>query len=196
MPTICGKCQLVRPQSTDAPVWQCPGCGVAYNKAADVRSSAMSPVRQRPHRTHVASDGEGLPWGKWLLLVLLIGGAYLGYQAVQKRGLSGDGMASIASRLSDSSNNSAEQLAALAANSKPGDVFMYTADWCPNCRAAKGWMAQYNFQYEQCDIDKDHGCKAKLDSLGGDGIPYLIVKGHHMREGFDSQEFVAALQGK
>jgi glutaredoxin len=194
MPTICAKCQLVRPESTDAPVWQCPGCGVAYNKAADARG-ATSPVVQRPRRAEVASNGDGIPWGKWLLALILIGGAYAGYQAVQKRGWTGgEGVTSIATRLKGGS--SAEQLAALAASSKPGDVFMYTADWCPNCRAAKGWMAQYGFKYEQCDIDKDHGCKSKLDSLGGDGIPYLIVKGHHMRDGFDSEGFVAALQAK
>jgi glutaredoxin/predicted RNA-binding Zn-ribbon protein involved in translation (DUF1610 family) len=194
MPTICAKCQQVRPENTNVPVWQCPGCGVAYNKAADARSAASSTGHRPEKRTYAVSDGDGLPWGKWLMLLLLIGGAYLGYQVVQKRGPADVNVSSLASKLSG--NSSAEQLAALAASSKPGDVYMYTADWCPNCRAAKGWMAQYGFQYEQCDIDKDHGCKSKLDSLGSDGIPYLIVKGHHMREGFDSQEFVAALQGK
>ena len=195
MPTICAKCQLVRPESTDAPIWQCPGCGVAYNKAADARGAA-STMGQRPRRAQVAaSNGDGIPWGKWLLALILIGGACVGYQAVQKRGwTAGEGVASIATRLKGGS--SAEQLATLAANAQPGDVFMYTADWCPNCRAAKGWMAQYGFKYEQCDIDKDHGCKSKLDGLGGDGIPYLIVKGHHMRDGFDSEEFVAALQAR
>lgn len=195
MPTICAKCQLVRPENSDAPIWQCPGCGVAYNKAADARGAASSSTGHRSQqRTHAVPDGDGLPWGKWLMILLLAGGVYLGYQVIQKRGPAGVNVSSLASKLSG--NSSVEQLAALAASSKPGDVFMYTADWCPNCRAAKGWMAEYGFQYEQCDIDKDHGCKSKLDSLGGDGIPYLIVKGHHMREGFDSQEFVAALKSK
>jgi hypothetical protein len=30
-----------------------------------------------------------------------------------------------------------------------------------------------------------------LDPQGG--VPYLIVKGQHMKDGFDSDEFVAAL---
>ncbi|WP_431113182.1 glutaredoxin family protein [Variovorax paradoxus] len=91
-------------------------------------------------------------------------------------------------------DDSADQLAALAAGTQASDVFMFSADWCPNCREAKSWMDQHGFKYEQCDIDRDHGCQARLASLGGDGIPYLIVRGHHMRDGFDSQEFAAALR--
>jgi ribosomal protein L37AE/L43A len=32
MPTICPKCNTVRPSETTAPEWQCPACGVAYAK--------------------------------------------------------------------------------------------------------------------------------------------------------------------
>ena len=45
------------------------------------------------------------------------------------------------------------QVTELAAASQPQDVLFYTADWCPYCRAAKGWMQQYGFKYQECDID-------------------------------------------
>ena len=65
MPTICGKCQLVRPEDTNVPAWECPGCGVAYNKAGDGRGAASSSsIGQRPRRAGAAtvSQGDGLPW--------------------------------------------------------------------------------------------------------------------------------------
>ncbi|MCH9672400.1 MAG: hypothetical protein K0U93_13235 [Gammaproteobacteria bacterium] len=32
MPRTCPKCRLVRPANTAAPSWQCPRCGIAYDK--------------------------------------------------------------------------------------------------------------------------------------------------------------------
>ncbi|WP_432728899.1 glutaredoxin domain-containing protein [Variovorax sp. W6] len=165
---------------------------MAYNKAAD--AARPNPYqRQRQHPGTALGDG-GFAWGKWLLVLALIVGCYAIYQMAGKRGLTSESVGSLDSRLGRS--DSSEQLAELAAGTQAGDVFVFSADWCPNCREAKGWMEQHSFKYEQCDIDRDHGCKARLASLGGDGIPYLIVKGHHMRDGFDSQEFVAAMRSR
>ena len=194
MPTICAKCQLVRPEDATVPVWQCPGCGVAYNKASDAQRAPASSAKARQHHTRAASapGSGGFSWIQWLLVLSLILGGFAGYRMALKRDWTDESVDSIASRVGR--DGSPAQLAALAASVKPGDVFIFSADWCPNCHEAKGWMAQHGFAYEQCDIDKDHGCKARLGSLGGDGVPYLIVRGHHMRDGFDSREFAAALQ--
>ena len=150
------------------------------------------PDRRLQKYAHPSSGAGDFAWSKWLLVLVLIVSCYLGYQKAHKRGSSGDGIGSIASRAGRV--NSADQLATLAADTQASDVFMFSADWCPNCREAKSWMGQHGFKYEQCDIDRDHGCQARLASLGGDGIPYLIVRGHHMRDGFDSREFAAALR--
>lgn len=88
---------------------------------------------------------------------------------------------------------STDQLAALAARTQPEDVVLYGASWCPNCAAAKQWMGSYGFRYQECDVEKSPACAAEFRSLGADGIPYLVVKGHHMKDGFDSDEFIAAL---
>jgi glutaredoxin len=193
MPIICAKCQLVRPEDAAVPVWQCLGCGVAYNKAADAPRVPLPLTGQRPHHyAHGVSGAGDFSWPKWLLVLALIAGCYAGYQMALKRGWTSESVGSIASRLGGSYNP--EQLAALAAGTQAGDVFVFSADWCPNCREAKSWMNQHGFKYEQCDIDKDHGCQARLASLGGDGISYLIVRGHHMKDGFDSEEFAAALR--
>lgn len=193
MTTICANCRLIRPENTEAPAWQCPGCGVAYIKAGEARSPAAT-WRQQPAPV-TSGTSKGIGWGKWLTILALAWGAYVGFQAAHKKGLNRpEGIGSIALHLGG--NTTAEQLASLAARTQPGDVLMYSADWCPNCREAKGWMDQYGFKYEICDIEKGAGCLQQIKSLGGDGVPYLIVKGHHMKDGFDSEEFVAALSMK
>lgn len=195
MPTICAKCKLVRPENATVPVWQCSGCGVAYNKAADALPAPLPSTGQWPRsQTHAESRGGGFPWLKWMFVLALIVGCYAGYQIAAKRGLTGESIGSLSSRLGRDAGP--EQLSALAAGTQDGDIFVFSADWCPNCREAKNWMDRYGFKYEQCDIDRDHGCRARLASLGGDGIPYLIVRGHHMRDGFDPREFVAAMRSK
>lgn len=193
MSIVCPKCRLERPDNATTPIWQCPGCGVAYNKSADASSrhlqSARGRSRYQPHAQF--ADGK-LSWLQSLLACALLMGGYVGYRISTERGWIGDGMGILASRMSR--NDSPEHLAALATRTQAGDIFVFSAEWCPNCREAKRWMERHGFAYQQCDIDRDHGCQARLASLGGKGIPYLIVKGRHMREGFDSEEFVAALR--
>ena len=87
------------------------------------------------------------------------------------------------------------QLQQLAAASAAGDVQMFSASWCPNCASARSWMDQYGFKYELCDIETSPACKSQLFSLDAQGgIPYFIVKGKHMGDGFDSEEFINILK--
>lgn len=198
MPIICPKCHTMRPAGANVPDWQCPACGVAYAKAGG--DAAATPAVQRAGAAQVrgaaprAGDGmfAGVPWGKLLVGLAIVVGAWVGFH---KSGLGIAGTQPGISRASHvGANPSADQLTQLAASTQPGDVLMYSAAWCPNCTQAKGWMAQYGFKVEVCDIDTGAGCKAQLLSLDPQGgVPYLVVKGHHMKDGFDSDEFIAAL---
>jgi glutaredoxin len=160
---------------------------VAYAKVGSSELAA-SPIRTvfQPRKS------QGLPWGKVLMVLAILYGAWSGFQNFKAR--SGGEVGSIASRVG--SNLSGEQLTALAASNGPGDVVFYTAPWCPYCAEAKTWMAHYGFKYEECDIQARGECASQLRALGGDGVPYLVVKGQHMKDGFDSDEFVAALKNK
>jgi glutaredoxin len=119
-----------------------------------------------------------LGFGLWqLLTVLLLAG--LGWWSIQKLAQPGGG----------------KELADLAARSQASDVLIYSAPWCANCAAAKKWMGQQGFKYEECNVEASKDCAAQLRSLDPQGgVPYLIVKGQHMKDGFDSDEFVAALR--
>jgi glutaredoxin len=89
---------------------------------------------------------------------------------------------------------SVDQLKQLASAVKTNEVVIYTTTHCPYCAQAKSWMSQYGFVYTECDTDVSSTCAAELRALGGNGVPYLVVRGHHMKDGFDSDEFVAALR--
>jgi glutaredoxin len=85
-------------------------------------------------------------------------------------------------------------MADLAARAQASDVLIYSAPWCANCAAAKQWMVQQGFKFEECNVEASKDCAAQLRSLDPQGgVPYLIVKGKHMKDGFDSDEFLAAL---
>lgn len=86
-----------------------------------------------------------------------------------------------------------DELARLAANAHTEDVLIYTTTDCPYCAQAKAWMTQYGFKFTECDAQVREDCARELAELSS-GVPYLIVRGHHMKDGFDSDEFIAALQ--
>ena len=154
MPIVCPKCNAVRPSETPAPDWQCPACGVAYAKVG-----GEPPLRGEAPRSRYlesAAQSDGIPWRKLFGVLLAALALYAGYQAAHNK-------VSIGGSLLDSGASlSEQQVADLAAVSQPQDVLFYTADWCPYCRAAKGWMQQYGFKYQECDVDKQAGCAQQL----------------------------------
>lgn len=86
------------------------------------------------------------------------------------------------------------ELQALAATVAAEDVVMYTTTECVYCAQAKNWLHRYGFAYTECNMSIDRQCESEFMGHGGTGTPYLIVRGHHMSEGFDSEEFLVALQ--
>lgn len=191
-PISCPKCRHIRQPHEQAPLWQCPACGVAYAKAGDARGPAVL------SRTAPARPERRLAWGRWLALTAIAGGAYAGISIAVKRQGNGDGLSSLAGKFGG--NAASDELRTLAAATTPSDVVIYTTVWCPNCKAAKQWMAQQGFAYTECDVEKSASCAAELQahygSSGDQGVPYLVVRGHHMKDGFDSDEFIAALKGR
>lgn len=184
--TICPKCRHVRQPNETAPDWQCPACGVAYAKVANAGRPADSPVAK--HRAESTSAGRSVPWGKLIVIAAVGWGIWTGLQvAHNKHG----GASSLAANFSG--EVSAADLSTLAATVKPGEVMMYTTTHCQYCAQAKDWLNQYGFAFTECDAEKEQRCDSEMQALGVDGTPYLIVRGHHMKNGFDSDEFLALL---
>jgi glutaredoxin len=90
-------------------------------------------------------------------------------------------------------NPTAENLRTLAATVQAGDVVMYSTSECPYCAEAKSWLNQHGFAFTECNMSVNKQCITEFKSYGADGTPFLIVRGHQMKDGFDSDEFIAAL---
>jgi len=178
MPTICPKCQHVRPADTTAPDWQCPACGVAYVKAAAAADAARRTVA-RPV-IYQAVPERRIAWGKWIAVLVLAYGAWTGYRLSTERHHGGDA--------------GSVEVTALATNVKAEEVVMYTTTDCVYCAQAKGWLRQNGFAFTECNVEKDSSCEAGLRATGSYGVPTLLVRGQLMANGFDSEEFVALLQ--
>jgi glutaredoxin len=203
MPIICPKCRTVRPDNASVPDWQCPACGVAYAKAGGDASASPAVQRAREADRRQAGRDAGdqassllgsIPWGKLVAAFFICYGGWIGYQhSAGERG--GDAVSAQVSRAGKMGGSFTEQgIREIAARGQASDVIFYTAPWCPHCRAAHGWMDQYGFKYERCDIEASSDCKAQLQRLDPQGgVPYLIVKGQHMKDGFDAEQLVAVL---
>ena len=175
----CPKCRYSRRDTDTAPDWQCPSCGVAYSKAAEAARGVpgAAAVPGAPARR----DAGGAPWGRALLVALLVGGVGFAWKAAGEhlQGLSGP---------------VAEDVALLASGVKPGEIVMYSTESCTYCHQAAAWMSQNGFAFTVCDLDRQPSCLAAFRSYGANGTPYLVVRGHHMKDGFNDSEFFAALR--
>lgn len=85
-------------------------------------------------------------------------------------------------------------LTKLAASVRADEIVIYTTSTCPYCKQALRWLDQQGFSYTECNMSTTPRCEKEFLSHGGNGTPYLIVRGHHMKDGFDSDEFQKALK--
>lgn len=86
-------------------------------------------------------------------------------------------------------------LQALAKTVPAGAVMMYTTSECPYCAQARSWLDQYGFSYTECNMSHDQSCHSEMQRLGGQGVPFLVVRGEPMGDGgFDTEEFIRRLR--
>jgi len=49
----------------------------------------------------------------------------------------------------------------------PKTVIMYTTSWCPDCRAAKRYLAQRGVAYEEINIEETPGAAERVEEWSG-----------------------------
>jgi glutaredoxin len=72
-------------------------------------------------------------------------------------------------------------------------VKMYATDWCPYCKQAREYFARNGIPYVELDIEKSETAKAEHKSIGGRGIPVILVGGERMN-GFSEQRMALMLK--
>ena len=72
----------------------------------------------------------------------------------------------------------------------PGSVTMYSTDWCGHCKNARKYFAAKGISYREIDVEKSESGAREFKSLGGSGVPLILVGGKAM-SGFDAESFEA-----
>ena len=73
-----------------------------------------------------------------------------------------------------------------AANSM--EVVMYATSWCPYCRQARQYFKRRGIAYREYDIERNPDAKSRYDSLGGKGVPLILI-GDRKMSGFSVERF-------
>ncbi|HMV18001.1 MAG TPA: glutaredoxin family protein [Rhodocyclaceae bacterium] len=93
----------------------------------------------------------------------------------------------------------AEALRSIASTVQPGEVTMYSTTECAYCAQARAWLTQYGFAFTECNMSLDRRCEREFLAYGATGTPYLVIRRggrtYHMKDGFDSEEFLRVLKG-
>ena len=72
-------------------------------------------------------------------------------------------------------------------------VKMYATDWCGYCRQARQFFARNGIAYTELDIEKSPAAMAEYKSLGGRGVPVILVGSARMN-GYSEQQLVQLLK--
>ena len=78
---------------------------------------------------------------------------------------------------------------------RPRQVVMYSTVWCGFCKQAKAYFRKKGIAFAEKDIEKSTQAKKEYKSLGGGGIPLILVgnkRGTQKISGFSIARFDAA----
>jgi mycoredoxin len=66
------------------------------------------------------------------------------------------------------------------------DVVMYSASWCGYCDKARDLLNKQGVTFVELDIEQSAAAHAEMKSLGGHGVPMLVINGEVIK-GFNKQ---------
>lgn len=78
---------------------------------------------------------------------------------------------------------------------RPRQVILYSTVWCGFCKKAKAYFKQKGIAYTERDIEKSAQAKQEYQSLGGGGVPLILVgnkNGTRKLSGFSVARFDTA----
>lgn len=71
-----------------------------------------------------------------------------------------------------------------------GKVILYATAWCGYCKKARELMNRNNIPFYEYDIEKSKEGNEQHKSLGGRGIPVLLINGEVIK-GYDASRILA-----
>lgn len=67
-------------------------------------------------------------------------------------------------------------------------VIMYATSWCGYCKQARNHFNENGIPFTEYDIEKDERARKSYDSIGGKGVPVILV-GKKRMNGFSAAGF-------
>jgi len=77
-------------------------------------------------------------------------------------------------------------------NVQAGQVIMYSTAWCGYCKKAKAYFQKKGINYSERDIEKSPKARNEHISLGGGGVPLILIgkhRGQEVMRGFSADRF-------
>ncbi len=146
----CPKCGHERQPHDEAPNWQCPNCGVAYEKVeAPIPTASASTARTELNRRPAAPV-------LWILGAVI---AVLAFAAYEWSG------SATATRVE--APNGAQ-------------VVMFATPTCSYCAQARAFFARHDVGYYEYDVTASQEASDKFQDLGGRGVPLILVDSHRI----------------
>lgn len=72
-------------------------------------------------------------------------------------------------------------------------VVMYKTSWCGYCKKAEALLTSLGVSLVQYDIEKDKQRQAEMKSMGGTGVPFIVIGDKRIR-GYTESGIMAALR--
>ncbi len=73
-----------------------------------------------------------------------------------------------------------------------GKVILYSTVWCEFCAKTRAFLEEKAIPYYEYDIERSVEGKRQYDSLGGRGVPVILIKGNVVR-GFRPSQIMGYL---
>jgi len=74
-----------------------------------------------------------------------------------------------------------------------GQVILYATSWCGYCKKARAFLNENNIPFYEYDIEKSTEGRDQYRSIGGRGVPVLLVNGRVIK-GYNPTEILKYLE--
>jgi glutaredoxin len=75
---------------------------------------------------------------------------------------------------------------ASASSDKIANVRIFTTPWCGYCKKAKTYLQTRKTPFEELDVEASDSAKAEYQSIGGRGVPVILV-GNQRMDGYSEE---------
>lgn len=165
----CPKCGYKRKPDDFAPAWQCPRCGIIYEKYNKSGTLLADSYPDRPSsfekKEPVKSRESSTALTGWLLFIVaaivISAGLYAyfgGTESNDKGSMSVNGAANYETKGTASS-----------------EVVLYSAEGCRYCKQARDFLIKHDVAFTEYNINSSEENSKKFNDLKGRGVPLIFV---------------------